>query len=73
MPSKPNYKPVPGVVRRRSEQAECLRMRNLERIWWYVQREFHETINRPVGEDEVVTVTLVVAALTKMLNDQGTR
>jgi hypothetical protein len=44
-------------------------LQNTESVWWYVAREFEQTLGRPVDDDEVVTVTLVVSALTKLLAD----
>lgn len=44
-------------------------LQNTESVWWYVTREFQQTLGRPLSEDEFVTVTLVVSALTKLLAD----
>jgi hypothetical protein len=44
-------------------------LQNTESVWWYVAREFEQTLGRPVADDEAVTVTLVVSALTKLLVD----
>jgi hypothetical protein len=44
-------------------------LQNTESVWWYVTREFEQTLGRPVEADEAVTVTLVVSALTKLLVD----
>jgi hypothetical protein len=46
-----------------------LRLQNTESVWWYVTREFEQTLGRPIADDEAVTVTLVVSALTKLLAD----
>lgn len=44
-------------------------LQNTESVWWYVTREFEQTLGRPVNDDEAVTVTLVVSALTKLVTD----
>ena len=44
-------------------------LQNTESVWWYVAREFEQTLGRPVRDDETITVTLVVSALTKLLAD----
>lgn len=44
-------------------------LQNTESVWWYVVREFEQTLGRPVADDEAVTVTLVVSALTKLMAD----
>jgi hypothetical protein len=44
-------------------------LQNTESVWWYVAREFEQTLGRPIEDDEIVTVTLVVSALTKLLAD----
>ena len=44
-------------------------LQNTESVWWYVTREFEQTLGRPVEDDEAITVTLVVSALTKLLAD----
>ena len=46
-----------------------VRLQNTESVWWYVTREFEQTLGRPIDDDELVTVTLVVSALTKLLAD----
>ena len=46
-------------------------LQNAESVWWYVAREFEQTLGRPVADDEVIQVTLVVSALTKLLADAG--
>lgn len=46
------------------------RLRETERVWWYVQREFQEALGRGVRDDEAVVVTLVVAAVIRMLADE---
>lgn len=43
------------------------RLQQTATVWWFVQREFQETLGRPIRPEEAVTVTLVVSALTKML------
>ncbi len=47
-------------------------LQNTQSVWWYVTREFEQTLGRPVADEEAVTVTLVVSALTKLLADADT-
>ena len=47
-------------------------LQHTESVWWYVTREFEQTLGRPVADEEAVTVTLVVSALTKLLVDTET-
>lgn len=44
-------------------------LQNTESVWWYVTREFEQTLGRPVADEEAVAVTLVVSALTQLLAD----
>jgi hypothetical protein len=46
-----------------------LPLQNTESVWWYVTREFEQTLGRPIDDSEVVAVTLVVSALTKLSAD----
>lgn len=45
------------------------RLQDTERVWWYVQRESKEILQREVKEDETVIVVIVVSALLRMLAD----
>ena len=44
-------------------------LQNTQSVWWYVTREFEQTLGRPVADEEAIAVTLVVSALTKLLAD----
>lgn len=45
------------------------RIQDSERVWWYIQREAEETLERPLTAEECVIAVVVVAALTKLLAD----